>query len=209
MGMFKTRTTNLPPRVCQKGRAHDVASRGTGSAGAEASDQPTHVQQTIQAIAALHAEHYDSATAGHRLAERLTNRISHPIFVLVVTVLVIGWVGFNACADRFGFAPVDPPPFAWLESACSLTSLYLVVFVLVTQRREEQFAGRQALVALEMALLTEQKVAKIIELLEELRRDSPVPDRPDALADAMAVPANPRSVLNAIDKGGLGHEPIA
>jgi uncharacterized membrane protein len=123
--------------------------------------------------------------------------------------MVIGWAGFNLCADRYGYDPVDPPPFAWLESACSLASLYLVVFVLVTQRREEQFAGRQALVALEMALLTEQKAAKIIELLEEFRRDSPIRDRPDALADAMAVPANPRSVLNAIDEGRLGREPTA
>jgi uncharacterized membrane protein len=58
-----------------------------------------------------------------------------------------------------------------------------------------------------MALLTEQKTAKIIDLLEEFRRDSPVRDRPDALAEAMAVPTNPTSVLNAIDEGRAGREP--
>jgi len=73
------------------------------------------------------------------------------------------------------------------------------VFVLITQRREQQFAGRQALLALEMAMLNEQKAAKIIELLEEFRRDSPIRDRSDARADAISVPADPRSVLDAID----------
>jgi uncharacterized membrane protein len=119
-----------------------------------------------------------------------------------LTLLVVGWIGFNLGAILYGYRPVDPPPFAGLQSAYSHASLYFVVFVLITQRREQQFAGRQALLALEMAMLNEQKAAKIIELLEEFRRDSPIRDRSDARADAMSVPADPRSVLDAIDSRG-------
>ena len=46
--------------------------------------------------------------------------------------------------------------------------------------------------------MTEQKSAKVIELLEELRRDHPqIVDRIDHQADAMATPADPGAVLDA------------
>jgi uncharacterized membrane protein len=47
--------------------------------------------------------------------------------------------------------------------------------------------------------LSEQKTAKVIELLEEFRRDNPlVRDRVDQEADAMAQPSDPQRVLDAI-----------
>ena len=97
------------------------------------------------------------------------------------------------------FRPVDPPPFAWLDKAASLGSLYMVVLILATQRREDQLAQQRELLTLELAILTEQKTAKVIELLEEVRRDNPhIRDRVDRVAQAMAQPANPQSVLEAI-----------
>jgi uncharacterized membrane protein len=168
---------------------------------ADPSGEPTHIEETVRAIADLQAEHYDSATAPQRIVDRLTDLMGRPIFIVVLTVVVGGWISLNLGAGWFGYRPVDPPPFAGLEIFCSLASLFMVVFVLITQRREQQFVGRQALLALEMALLNEQKAAKIIALLEEFRRDSPIRDRADASADAMAVPADPKVVLDAIDSG--------
>ena len=52
---------------------------------------------------------------------------------------------------------------------------------------------------LELALLTEQKSAKIIQLLEEFRQDIPiVENRVDRQARAMAQPADPQRVVEAI-----------
>jgi hypothetical protein len=52
---------------------------------------------------------------------------------------------------------------------------------------------------LELAILSEQKTAKVIQLLEESRRDNPlIRNRVDQEAEAMAQPADPRSVLDAI-----------
>ena len=49
--------------------------------------------------------------------------------------------------------------------------------------------------------MTEQKTRKIIELLEELRRDSPdVRDRQDLEADQMAMKADPHEVLAVIEE---------
>jgi uncharacterized membrane protein len=52
---------------------------------------------------------------------------------------------------------------------------------------------------LHINLLAEQKVAKIVSLLEELRRDMPnVSNREDAVAEAMTHAVDPRVVANAL-----------
>ena len=75
----------------------------------------------------------------------------------------------------------------------------MVVLILATQRREDQLGQRRELLLLELAILSEQKTAKVIQLLEEFRRDSPlIHNRVDQEAAAMAQPADPQSVLDAI-----------
>jgi uncharacterized membrane protein len=64
-----------------------------------------------------------------------------------------------------------------------------------------------------LAILSEQKSAKIISLLEEMRRDSPsLRNRVDPEAAAMAVAADPQTVLDAIkdnEEIPLVVEPVA
>ena len=56
-------------------------------------------------------------------------------------------------------------------------------------------------------MLTEQKVTKLIHLMEELRRDLPmVRDRHDAQAMVMQERADTAQVLTAIEEGGLTTE---
>jgi uncharacterized membrane protein len=113
------------------------------------------------------------------------------------------WIGGNLLAAAFGLHPLDPPPFFWLEIVISLMALYLLIFILASQRREDALAQRRELLALELAIRTEQKTAKVIELLEEFRRDSPqIDDRVDKEAEQMAVPADPSSVAGAISATG-------
>jgi uncharacterized membrane protein len=91
-----------------------------------------------------------------------------------------------------GHRAIDPPPFAWMQLGVSLTALCITALILTTQRRDDQLAQCRAQMTFELAMLSEQKLAKIIQLLEESRRDNPLlDDRVDASADAMAMPADP------------------
>jgi uncharacterized membrane protein len=75
----------------------------------------------------------------------------------------------------------------------------MVVLILATQRREDDLARHREQLILELVLLGEQKTAKVIELLEEFRRDNPhIHDRVDQQAEAMAQPADPQQMLDAI-----------
>ena len=85
-----------------------------------------------------------------------------------------------------------------------------VVLILATQRREYQLAQLREQLTLELAILSEQKTAKVIQLLEESRRDNPlIRDRVDQEAEAMAQPADPQSVLDAIKETHAEAEQIS
>ncbi len=160
---------------------------------------PAHIEDTVQAIAKLHADHYRRATPLQRLIETSTARAGRPRFVAIVTVLVLGWVALNVAMQLVGRAPIDKPPFFSMQGVIGLAALYMTMLILTTQRREDELATHREQLTLELAILSEQKAAKIIELLEELRRDNPhIHDRHDPQAEEMAKPADPQAVLDAI-----------
>jgi uncharacterized membrane protein len=160
---------------------------------------PAHIEETVQAIGRLQAQHDSQATAVDRLMERITATIGRPAFLTWLGVIVATWALANISAPQMGYRALDPPPFAWLQGAVSLAALCVTVIILTTQRRADRLAGLREQLTLELAILGEQKTAKVIDLLEELRRDDPLlVDREDPEAKDMARPADPETVLEAI-----------
>jgi uncharacterized membrane protein len=160
---------------------------------------PAHIEATVEAIARLHAEHHKQATPFQRFTENLTARAGRSTFIAWLTVVVGGWIGLNLLLAALGREQFDAPPFAYLEGAVSLAALYMTVLILSTQRRDDELARHREQLTLELAILGDKKAAKIIELLEELRRDHPsIEDRVDHQAHAMSTPADPQAVLDAI-----------
>ena len=171
---------------------------------------PAHIEETIRSIARLHAEHHQNTTRLQRVGDRMTAFVARPRFVGVLTVIAVGWVSLNLVAAELGYRPIDPPPFSGLFGVASMASLYIVALILATQRREYQLAQLREQLTLELAILSEQKTAKAIQLLEEARRDDPlIRDRVDQEAEAMAQPADPKSVLKAIKESHAEAEQIA
>lgn len=160
---------------------------------------PAHIEDTIAAIAKLHADHRLEAGRLQRLVERLTAWIGRPNFVGGLTLIILLWAGGNTAVALAGAQPWDEPPFFWMQGTLGALALYVTVLILTTQRREDQLAGYREQLTLELAILSEQKSAKIIALLEEMRRDSPMlKNRVDEEAAAMSVAADPQAVLEAI-----------
>jgi uncharacterized membrane protein len=105
----------------------------------------------------------------------------------------------NVVARLFGLWAVDPPPFVWLQGAITTGALYVAILILATRRREEQLSSQRGQLLLELAILNDQKSSKIIELLEQSRRDDPtIADRIDNEARAMSTPSDHGAVMGAI-----------
>ncbi len=134
---------------------------------------PAHIEDTVRAIAELHAEHHRTATPVQRAVARLTSIVGRPRFVGVLTLVIVSWIGLNLGLRAMGAVAFDAPPFPWLQDVGAVLSLYITVLILITQRHDDQLSEHREQLTLELAILSEQKSAKMIELLEELRRDHP------------------------------------
>jgi uncharacterized membrane protein len=163
---------------------------------------PEHIEETIRATAELYADHQGAATRVQLAVKRMVDLLGRPGFIGLLIAAVLCWTGGNLLSLLLGCTPIDPPPFAWLQLAVSLTALCITALILTTQRRDDQLSEHREQMALELAILSEQKLAKIIQLLEESRRDNPLLDnRVDESAAAMALPADPHSLGHVIKRG--------
>ena len=160
---------------------------------------PGHIEKTVKAIEKFHAERSEEASTFQKVIEAITAQAGQPRFVAFLVILIAAWVGLNIGIFAFGREPFDTPPFFWLQGVIALIALLTNIFILTAQRREDQLANYREQLTLELAILADQKSAKIIELIEELRRDHPnIEDRVDHEAGALASPADPKAVLDAI-----------
>jgi uncharacterized membrane protein len=160
---------------------------------------PDHVDKAVRSVTQLHSDHHGRTTSTQRAVNRVAALMGRPLFIALVGFSAVVWMAANLIAARMGVEAIDPPPFAWLEVAATLFSLLLVVLLLVAQRHEDELNAHRDTLTLELAILSEHKIAKVIQLLEELRRDSPhVQDRQDPQAQQMSEPADAGSVLAAV-----------
>lgn len=160
---------------------------------------PAHIESTVQAIAEVHLDHQRTATTVQRAVDRMTKFVGRPRFVGLMTMSFAAWIAVNVILQSTGHDAFDPAPFPWLEGIGTLLALYITVLILITQRRENELTEHRQQLTLELSILSEQKTAKIIELIEELRRDHPgIKDRVNQEADEMSSHADPQAVLEAI-----------
>jgi uncharacterized membrane protein len=91
----------------------------------------------------------------------------------------------------------------------SLAALISTTVVLIAQNRMTRIEQQHAHIALQVNLITEQKVTKLINLMEELRHDLPmVKDRYDPQAASFAQKTDALQVLTAIEQVGLTKGPL-
>ena len=162
---------------------------------------PAHVGEALQAIANMQIAHHEKATALARLVDRATATVARPEFMIYAIAAGILWTGANALLGRLGLAVPDASPFPLLELFVSCAALFIAVLILASQRRADLLANLRQQMTLEVALLTTQKTSKLVELMEEFRRDSPnVKDRVDIVAMEMAHAPDHDSVLQAVQQ---------
>lgn len=159
------------------------------------------LDRDIEAIVALRLKSEREVSSHQRLIERVTTTIGRPRTVYIIVALVALWILLNVLDRLFGLPGFDAPPFPWLQQIVSLCALIVTVIVLTTQNRQERMNEQRRHLDLQINLLTERKVSKMISLLEELRDDLPsVSNRTDSEAEAMKEPVDPHSALSALDQ---------
>lgn len=175
--------------------------------------QPTEndqISQNINAVLDFYTREDEKISYWQRALEHLSCTIGQPFFLGLILLFVLLWTLGGLVMRLLGLAEFDPPPFLWLQGIVGLAALLTTTIVLIRQNRLAKVEEQRAHLDLKVTLLTEQKAAKLIDLLEELRRDLPnVKNRHDPEAVALQQSMNPDLVLAALDERAVPDETSA
>lgn len=164
-------------------------------------NEDDQISLNIAAVQEFYAREEEKLSRSQRLLERLGEFVGQPRFFIVILAFVSMWIGLDLLCRALGWTEFDPAPFFWLQGVVGLFACLTATGVLATQNRQAKLAQQRANLDLKVLLLTEQKAAKAIDLIEELRRDLPnVKKRHDPGAESLQESMNPSKVLTALDE---------
>jgi uncharacterized membrane protein len=159
------------------------------------------ITQNIGAVQDFYTREEQKISSPQRILEHISRLIGQPAFLGFILAFVALWIAANVVLRLLGMAQFDPAPFFWLQGIVGLGALLTSTVVLTKQNRLARLAEQREHLDLKVTLLTEQKAAKLIDLMEELRRDLPnVKNREDPEAQALQQSMNPDLVLAALDE---------
>jgi uncharacterized membrane protein len=121
------------------------------------------VERNIEALVAHRQEEEGSRGAGERIADGVTRFTGNLFFVSIHLIILALWFLINV-----GWLPRIPrfdPSFAILASVASVEALFLATFVLITQKRMAALADKRAELDLQISLLSEHEITRLITLI--------------------------------------------
>jgi len=178
-----------------------LAASSANSPDTRRKSERDQINENIEAVLEFYAREEQKISRSQRIVERLSLFAGQPIFLALILLFVALWMLTNVLLRRAGMHDFDPAPFFWLQGGVGLGALLTATVVLAKQNRLARLAEQRAHLDLKVTLLTEQKTAKLIDLLEELRRDLPnVKDRDDPEAAVLQQSMTADAVLAALDE---------
>lgn len=127
---------------------------------------PSTTQKNIRAICAVEEQALAKRTIAARIGDLIATQAGRMWFIIAHVVWFGLWIGLNAEEHgRFGF---DPFPFALLTMIVSLESIFLSLFILMSQNRTGLQADRRNHLDLQINLLAEDENTKMIQMLQAL-----------------------------------------
>jgi uncharacterized membrane protein len=119
-------------------------------------------------------------------------------FVYVHLVLYGSWIVAN-----LGWLPGIRPwdsTFVVLAMIASVEAIFLSTFILITQNRMAAAADRRAELDVQISLLAEAEITKLVELVSEIAGRMGVPEAEEEDVQEMKQLVQPEVVLDAIEE---------
>ena len=130
-----------------------------------AAENPT--QYNIEAIAKLEHDALERRTLTERLSDVMTKLVGNLGFLLAHLIVIAGWSVLNLHVIP-GLKAFDPFPFGILALVVSSESVFLTIFVLISQSRMARQAERRSHLDLQVGMLSEQELTTILQMLQKL-----------------------------------------
>jgi uncharacterized membrane protein len=170
IGRRKSRRTALPAAKLNP----EIVNKGSDQVG-----------NTINDI--LKLESHDR-TLSEKIADRIANFTGSMTFVWIHVAWFAAWILINV--HWFGFTPFDPYPFTFLTMVVSLEAIFLSTFILMSENRQARLADRRARVNLQVDMIAEREVTKMMELIVSIHDHLGIPRPQDKELAQMQKPTN-------------------
>ncbi len=158
------------------------------------------LDQDIETIVSLRMHAERKVSRHQRVIEKITSALGRPFSVYFILAFILFWILVNISHSYLGLPFYDTPPFPWMQDIASVAALLLTVIILTTQNRQAKLSEQRRHLDLQINLLTERKVSKVIEMLDALRLDLPsVHNNFDPEAQVMKEPVDPHTALTALN----------
>ena len=160
------------------------------------------VEKDIDSLVSIRLSEERGTSRHQQLIERITrNILGRPSTLYTIIIITALWIVYNLFCPLIGLKRLDPPPFSDIQGVIGFIALLTTTAVLITQNRLARMDDQRTHLDLELSLLIDRKVSKLIALLEELRRDIPhVQDRHDPQAEIMQENADPAQVISSFQQ---------
>jgi uncharacterized membrane protein len=122
-----------------------------------------HVSKTVAELSKLER---DDRTRSDRVADCITAFTGSMGFVTLQVVSLVSWVVINLSV--WGFEPFDPFPYKLMTTIVSVEAIFLATFVLISANRQAKRAEKRAKVDLQVNMIAEQEVTKMMHLILDI-----------------------------------------
>lgn len=156
------------------------------------------LQRNIEALRRRRADEEARANGEERLARAITRFSGSIRFVYVHLLLYGAWIVAN-----LGWIPGVTrwdPTFVVLAMIASVEAIFLSTFILITQNRMAATADRRAELDVQISLLAEAEITKLVELVSEIAAKMQVPSAEHQEIEEMKQLVHPEAVLDAIEE---------
>jgi uncharacterized membrane protein len=159
------------------------------------------LRRNIEVLRERREQEEASAGPEERLARAITRFSGSMRFVYVHLALYGGWIVANLGLVP-GLRPWDPT-FVVLAMIASVEAIFLSTFILITQNRMAAAADRRAELDLQVSLLAEAEITKLVQLVSEIAARMEVPAAQHEEIEEMKQLVQPEAVLDAIEEAAL------
>jgi uncharacterized membrane protein len=125
--------------------------------------------QNIETIVRLEEEGEGDRSPAERIPELIGHFAGTILFVACEILFVAGWITINSGAIS-GVTPFDRFPFPLLSCFLSFECVLLTAFVLIRQNRMSLRADRRNHLGLQINLLSEKEITKVIQMLGRMSK---------------------------------------
>jgi uncharacterized membrane protein len=124
-------------------------------------------EYNIDAIAKLEHEAVSRRTPTERVSDFITKVVGNLGFLTAQLLLILVWGLVNLHLIP-GLRAFDPFPFGILALFVSSESVFLTIFVLISQGRMARQSERRSHLDLQVSMLSEQELTTILQMMQKL-----------------------------------------